>query len=103
MSGREWVHRLTSLAVLSQLENVLRQIPLQRERMARASGLGEGFHKSFFNVFRFCTPHPVLRTTLSRRERGPQTLTSESETAPHFVYASGTFGEPRDIVEGLDF
>ena len=42
----------------------------QRERGARASGPGEGYHEYFFVGFSICTPHPPLRGTLSRWERG---------------------------------
>src|SRR4051812_12357982 len=30
----------------------------QRERVACASGPGEGYHEYFFNGFSICTPHP---------------------------------------------
>jgi hypothetical protein len=47
----------------------------QREREARASGQGEGYHRYFFNLFSFCTPHPPLRGTLSGWERDlPETF-----------------------------
>jgi hypothetical protein len=41
----------------------------QRERVARVSGPGEGYRMYFLNLLSFCTPHPPLRGTLSRRER----------------------------------
>jgi hypothetical protein len=53
----------------SELENVLDKSLSQRERVARASGPGEGYRKEFANSFSVCTPHPPLRGTLSRWER----------------------------------
>jgi hypothetical protein len=47
--------------------------------VARTSGPGEGYHKYFFNIYSFCTPHPVLRTTLSLQER---------ESPKTFIYSS---------------
>jgi hypothetical protein len=66
------------LSCVPKLENVLEQIPLPTGEGGEHSEPGEGFHKYFFNDYRFCTPHPVLRTTLSRWERGLQTPVSVS-------------------------